>query len=216
MVRRIARLVASTFFSVFVLTIILAVISEFFIEWAREKGWYANPSQRLDAGISAFNHFVTQIWFVMATMFAAGLTMGLWFDWVVRWIETRRSIKDELSEKQTLLELYDAVEATKKLLLTEELSPLSHDSFHEMTSICLKLAKLGVDIPFDRQYTENYTYEEFASISYRYLASIAPYLREGRLELVRFWAKGTLGRMKEEGPVNSTRTTQGPETGTSQ
>jgi hypothetical protein len=77
-------------FLVFAGPIVASVLGEFFIELAREKGLYANPSQRLDAAMTAFADFVTQVWFIALATFFAGLTLGAWLDWFMR-----RTPKDE-------------------------------------------------------------------------------------------------------------------------
>ena len=65
-------------------TIVVAVVGEFFIELARERGWYDSPSQRVDAFLSAFSVFVTQVWLLCLASGLAGLTIGLWTDKFLR------------------------------------------------------------------------------------------------------------------------------------
>ena len=79
----IRRLVLTAFLSA-VAAITWGVFGEFFIEWARENGFYNNPSERLEAGMTAFSSFVTQFWFLIATAFLAGLVVGLWTDKILR------------------------------------------------------------------------------------------------------------------------------------
>jgi hypothetical protein len=67
-----------------VLAIAAGVVAEFFIELARERGWYDNPSQRLDAAVNAFRSFVTQTLFISTTALVAGLALGAWLDLFLR------------------------------------------------------------------------------------------------------------------------------------
>lgn len=62
----------------FRLSCCILVVSAFFIELAREWGWYDEPSQRLGAAMSAFNSIVSQPWFVVIAVFFIGLAIGLW------------------------------------------------------------------------------------------------------------------------------------------
>jgi hypothetical protein len=82
--RRILRWLALGISSLLVLPIIGGVAGEFFIELARERGWYDHPSQRLDAAVSTFSAFVTQPWFLVVTALFVGLALGAWLDLLLR------------------------------------------------------------------------------------------------------------------------------------
>jgi hypothetical protein len=74
-----------------ILAIGFGVISEFFIELAREKGWYTNPSDKLDTAMNAFSSFVTQPWFLIVTAALGGLATGVWLDVLLRRADRRRT-----------------------------------------------------------------------------------------------------------------------------
>ena len=66
------------------LVILSGVVGEFFIELARERGWYESPSLRVDAAMSGFNAFVTQQWVLFLATLVGGLTGGVWLDALLR------------------------------------------------------------------------------------------------------------------------------------
>jgi hypothetical protein len=72
-----------------VIPIIVGVVGEFFIELARERGWYAHPVRRWDLAMSAVSAFVAQTWFLILTALVAGLTLGLWANSMLRKWEHR-------------------------------------------------------------------------------------------------------------------------------
>ena len=71
------------------LSIVISVVGEFFIELAREKRFYDNPTQKLDAAMTALRGFMTSDLVLWATFLVLGLTIGLWFDALLRRIEGR-------------------------------------------------------------------------------------------------------------------------------
>jgi hypothetical protein len=82
--RRFIRATIPALAGTLVLAIVAGVVSEFFIEWAREERWYDNPSQRLDAAIRAFSSAVTHPAFIYSTSFFIGFTTGFWGDSFLR------------------------------------------------------------------------------------------------------------------------------------
>ncbi|MEC9368414.1 MAG: hypothetical protein VX871_06950 [Pseudomonadota bacterium] len=67
-----------------VIPIVVSVVGEFFIEWAREEGWYEKPSERIEGAMSALSAFVFQAWFLLIGAFVCGLSAGLWLDVLLR------------------------------------------------------------------------------------------------------------------------------------
>lgn len=185
---------ATLFFGSFLLSIAAAVTAEFFIEWAQERGWYANSSHQLARVLQVFIHTITRPQLLLTAAFAAGLVTGLWFDWFTRQAEFKRQKSEKSAERLMLLGLYSDVEAAKRMLQGNE-NLVSYECFHEMACICMKLAKLGIETPFHGRYTDKFTYQDFRALSYRYLACIAPYVRDGSTQNVRYWAKNTLAGM---------------------
>lgn len=71
-----------------VLAVSFGVVGEFFIELAREKGLYDQPSERLSGFMTALSAFVTQTWFMALTGVAVGFAGGMWVDSLLRKRET--------------------------------------------------------------------------------------------------------------------------------
>jgi hypothetical protein len=94
--RRIVRKVVTAVASLLAIVVLYPVISEFFIELAREKGWYQHPSQRLGDAMTAFNAFVSQPWFTHLAAIFGGLALGMWADTALR----RRRIEHSLIAPQ--------------------------------------------------------------------------------------------------------------------
>jgi hypothetical protein len=89
--RKLARLILVTIAGGLILAIAAGVIGEFFIELARQRGWYDNASERLDAAASAFSSFVTQPWFLIITAVLGGLALGVWLDVLLRRADRHRA-----------------------------------------------------------------------------------------------------------------------------
>jgi len=70
--------------SVLFAAILFPVAGEFFIEFGREQGWYANPTSRLAAYMSAAAEFTTQTWILVLAGFLAGLVVGRLLDYLLR------------------------------------------------------------------------------------------------------------------------------------
>jgi hypothetical protein len=83
------RLALATLAGSLVFAIVSGVPGEFFIEWAREEGWYTAPSRKLDAVMTAVNAFVIQLWFIALTTLCVGLAIGVWLDTFLRHMERR-------------------------------------------------------------------------------------------------------------------------------
>jgi hypothetical protein len=182
-----------------VLAIIGAVVSEFFIETAREHGYYTHASERLDAAMSAFSAFVTQPWFLAAAVGCAGVTIGLWADWGLRKVEVIRR-KKNATTKERLHDLYLRVEEIKQKLLEDEITfknkKANFDSFHEASALMVHLLQIGVPVPLMPEYEEIVQYETFTEVVYKYFSAISPFLRDGDLDLTRIWAAMTLKTLK--------------------
>jgi hypothetical protein len=82
--RRVSRRLSTSLAFMLVFAIFSGVITEFFIELGKERGWYDKPSERLIAGMTDFSDFVTQTWFLVAAAFLTGFAAGLWTDFGLR------------------------------------------------------------------------------------------------------------------------------------
>jgi hypothetical protein len=80
------------FVSAVLFGIALAIAAEFFIELARENGWYSNPSAKVGWAMSALSSLVANTWFMVSAGVVFGLTAGLWVDSVLRRFEKEPSV----------------------------------------------------------------------------------------------------------------------------
>ena len=103
--RRLSRRLATSLTFLLLLTIVGAMVSEFFIEIGKERGWYTQPSERLGAAMTAFSDFVTQAWFLVISAFLTGITAGLWSDVVLRRWEAARTLSAAPLEPMPAAEL---------------------------------------------------------------------------------------------------------------
>lgn len=77
-------------------TICVAVVGEWFIEVAEDKGWYSNAGQTWDGAMSAVLSFLSQPIFYVPFTASAGIVGGLWLDTALRTYEERRSKPKEI------------------------------------------------------------------------------------------------------------------------
>lgn len=63
-----------------ILTAFLAapVVGEFFVEWAKERGWYATPGARVTRALEGIQSLTDQWVFALVLGFAAGLATAYW------------------------------------------------------------------------------------------------------------------------------------------
>lgn len=76
--------------SLLVALVVGPVIGEFFVKWAEESGWYAQPSQKAASTMSLVASFVTQAWFLSLTALVIGLAIGVWVDHLLRRSEANK------------------------------------------------------------------------------------------------------------------------------
>jgi hypothetical protein len=83
-IRTIARWVFSFIFLILAAPSAVAVLGEFFIEMARERGFYKDPWQRLDSAVTWLGDFVGHTWFMCLVAGFFGLAAGSWVDNLLR------------------------------------------------------------------------------------------------------------------------------------
>ncbi len=62
----------------------ISILAEFFVKWAEEKGWYTNPSLRVGRAVNLVGAILSSLWFLIPATLLAGLTAGVWLDWLLR------------------------------------------------------------------------------------------------------------------------------------
>lgn len=110
--RRQLRRVVTTIASVLVFVVLYPVVSEFFIELAREANLYDEPSQRLRTLMTAFNSFVGQAWFTHLAIFFVGCAIGLWMDHVIRERGMPASLRWPFGRRQASVQLQPTASMT--------------------------------------------------------------------------------------------------------
>ena len=85
--------------------------SEFFVEWAKEQGVYANPAAKVSAAMSWTSGLVENWWFALAFGGLASATVLLWTD---HWLRGRKAEPKAVSLKAGLY-VGDMKVATSKL-----------------------------------------------------------------------------------------------------
>ena len=92
--RRFLRMASLGLLALFFMPVMVAIIGEFFIEWAKQGGWYANPSERVGAVIALANTLISTPWFQWLVFSIGGFAIGVWVDYFTR----RRENKQEWRE----------------------------------------------------------------------------------------------------------------------
>jgi hypothetical protein len=69
--------------------IAIAVVSEWPIEVARDKGWYSNAGRNFDQVASSIRQFLTSWWMMSPVLLLAGIVAGLWADTLLSKVKVR-------------------------------------------------------------------------------------------------------------------------------
>jgi len=91
--RKIIRWAITGVVAIAVPGVIYPVVSEFFIELAREWGWYETPSAKV-AAMTGWLSVAQQTWVYVGTAALTGLAAGLWLDSFLRRREVRVAKKE--------------------------------------------------------------------------------------------------------------------------
>lgn len=175
-----------------VAAIVFGVVGEFFIELARERGFYKNPSERAGAVMSAFTAFVTSWGFLSVTLFVLGLTLGLWADNILRRREARPVIPTEAMSDigQRCLSMSLALEARSQ---ANPQGPIYvFPTTGEMISLLITLRKNGMMI-FDTEM--EYISRRALEVMIFYFNFIGNLLKDGHLEEARRAATASVLRL---------------------
>jgi hypothetical protein len=76
--RRVARWIALVLLLGLATAVFTSVLAEFFVEWAKEEGWYDRPTAKVKAALDALLPYMP--WALLSLAFLSGLTLGLWVD----------------------------------------------------------------------------------------------------------------------------------------
>ncbi|MER0239552.1 hypothetical protein [Fulvimarina sp. MAC8] len=90
--RNLTRKIATWFLVAVVLAIIITVLSEFFIEVAKDKGFYDNAGKRWDRVMGAVADLVTTGYVLYPVTALSGLVAGVWLHhWAGKWDAKRKT-----------------------------------------------------------------------------------------------------------------------------
>ena len=202
---------AAVFFAIFV-AIVAGVLGEFFIEWAREQGWYQNPSTRLDTAMTAFSDFVTQTWFISTGALLAGLAAGSWIDrWLRRFSKPKKRTLHNISIEEAA-SLHAEIEVLKERMVAEgrpREAGVSRAVFYDASALIVKLTRLGVVTPHDPEQARRMEmFNDYTSKLYQYLCAVSPFVRDRDLKLANAMAQSSIEMMTEKLKKESTQTEQ--------
>lgn len=167
-------------FTTSLLVLVYPVASEFFIEWAREKGWYSTPSTKVHEMMGFVETLATSNlwpWWI----FSAGCATSLWIDWLLRSF-TKPSSSDNLPSD--LSTLYIAMEDIRKKLVNlkadwdeqrkslDSSVPISLRA--EVKSVFIRANKLGIVAP-DLQNADG---DAYLMPLARYIVEMIPLVRD--------------------------------------
>ncbi len=132
--------------------VLLPIFGEFFVEFAREKGWYKNPSEQVE-GIMNFISTITNLpYFYHFVVFIAGLSMGVSVDLFLRKRETPDAVyvnKAELRlrtfDDNRVPERISHINIWRWYILSNVFVPINRDTGEATTSVVTNLF-----VTFDR------------------------------------------------------------------
>jgi hypothetical protein len=105
------RKIATGLFFSGVGAIVFAVLGEWFVEVARDKGWYADAGKTWDLIMGPITEFATSYWIVVPMSVLGGVVIGLWADVAIRSISAHESNHQQTPEncgkdRSSWLEIY--------------------------------------------------------------------------------------------------------------
>ncbi len=92
------RKILTVLTSVALLGIAVPVVAEFFIEWAREEGWYSQPGDTAERLMSIAADIALSHWTLYPVTLLLGVTIGLWVDTLLRRSEKAKPSKEDRLE----------------------------------------------------------------------------------------------------------------------
>jgi hypothetical protein len=192
------------------LSIAIAVVGEFFIEVAKEKGWYNNASDTWDGAMSAVLSFVASPMVYVPLVGLSGAVFGLWLDAGLRYFE-KRSVKsgeidwDFLQEELQRVKVLILVDQDGWDQVPEGYSKVSQETLTGFFGLVFYLHKHGMTpqdgVPDPRRMTDT---DFFIEYSTRYIAAIEPFVRAQDADLVKSF--GNIGVKIAEAADSGTKT----------
>lgn len=166
-----------------VVVIIVAVVGEWFIEVAKDKGWYDNAGAVWDIAMSAVISYLATPLFYVPFAVSVGLVGGLWLDTGLRFYEARKNV-----QKAVDWSYLEAEVARTKILIGHDLSrmddvqdgysAISQESAATFYALLFYLHECGL-APKDGIPSPKIAEDQdlFFEVATRYLATIEPFIR---------------------------------------
>ena len=181
--RRRIRNILSWLLGAVVVAIVVAVVGEWFIEAAKDKGWYDNAGDVWDVAMSAVLSYLATPFFYVPFTACAGLVGGLWLDTGLRFREARKNmhktvdwsfLEDEVKRAQFLI----GRDLSRKDNVEDGYSAISQESVATFYALLFYLHECGL-APKDGIPSPKIAEDEelFFEVATRYLATIEPFVR---------------------------------------
>lgn len=169
--RSAVKIVPITIFGI----VLFPVISEFFVEYARQKGFYTNPEGFISILLSTISSLVNYWWYPWLSFGLLCFSLGVWIDWFIRFIDRRRQKKLlELSNR-----LIEFAERVSEKDITERdayfLMAIASDIENELEAV-------GLDL---RAHIKGEPYARFIGRVAAAYFRLAPSLKKGDLKAAR-------------------------------
>ena len=168
--------------TIVVVLLLIPIISEFAIEFAREQGVYDRPTQKVNSGVAWAIGLTSQWWFIVSLSAAVGASGALWSDYWLRrwWPDSSKAATDEFFYETLASDCLGMSRKIKKLLCTFASARRypEHTQFPQMTAILISLQKAGFMVP---DLERGATREGYARLD-AYLALIGELLSKNHVE----------------------------------
>lgn len=131
-------------------TIILAVVAEWFIEVARDKGFFTDAGGTWDSVVGTVLTAVLNPWFLAGLTGLGGLVAGLWIDAFLRRIERRRA-PDYSALAEALTRITTKYRAMRNALDQDGIAgglTTIEDAVDEWSAVHVSLLKAGIQAPY--------------------------------------------------------------------
>ena len=130
-------------------TIVLAVVAEWFIEVARDKGLFTDAGGMWDSVVGTVLTAVLHPWFLAALTGLGGLVAGLWIDAFLRRIERRR-VPDYPALAEALIRIVTKYRTLRNALDRDGIAgglTTIEDAADEWSAVHVSLLKAGIQAP---------------------------------------------------------------------
>lgn len=179
------------------LAFILAVFAEWFIEVAKDKGWYDGAGQRWDSIASSVFSLTSNPLVYVPLIGFIGIAGGMWLDCVLKYMNNRFSAKpkpvdwDFLESEIIRLQLYIERDIQRRTEIKPGYVATSQESIGGFYALLFYLHEHGMisdaGVPNPMLMNDD---DFFFEMSTRFLAAIHPFVRAKNKDAVRDFGGG--------------------------